>query len=235
LGFGPRAGEGPLSRVPLLLIWAAIVSCRTEEQELVERYLEASRRDDDQMVALLSMVAFPGKLVDYRVVSVGSELRAPYLVSAVRERVEAAEARRNEQFEAFSEFRRTNYDELLRVQKLLAEDPERKLEGRLAELDARWNAFRDERRQVVTSLHEAERALEREVRLVSKSLQQEAEPEQLEGETLTKAASIRVTTEEGGGEQAFVVTLTRFDLRNSRGAVVPSRWVVSAVAPENAL
>jgi hypothetical protein len=88
---------------------------------------------------------------------------------------------------------------------------------------------------VVTSLHEAERALEREVRLVSKSLQQEAEPEQLEGETLTKAASIRVTTEEGGGEQAFVVTLTRFDLRNSRGAVVPSRWVVSAVAPENAL
>ncbi|HEY7819721.1 MAG TPA: hypothetical protein VIG29_15980 [Vicinamibacteria bacterium] len=224
-----------MSRVPLLLIWAAIVSCRTEEQELVERYLEASRRDDDQMVALLSMVAFPGKLVDYRVVSVGSELRARYRLSAVRERVEAAEARRNEQFEAFSEFRRTNYDELLRVQKLLAEDPERKLEGRLAELDARWNAFRDERRQVVTSLHEAERALEREVRLVSKSLQQEAEPEQLEGETLTKAASIRVTTEEGGGEQAFVVTLTRFDLRNSRGAVVPSRWVVSAVAPENAL
>lgn len=208
-----------------------MVACRTEEEELVERYLEASRRDDDPMVALLSMVAFPGKIVDYRVLSVGSERREPYHLSAVRERVEAAEARRDEQFDAFSDFRRVNYDELLRIQKLVAEDPGRKLEGRLGELDARWSAFRDERREVVTSLHEAERALEREIRLVQKSLQEPAEPEQLEGDTLTKAASIRVT-EEGRGEQAFVVTLTRFDLRNSRGAVVPSRWVVSAVAPD---
>jgi hypothetical protein len=214
-----------------LLIGTAMVACRTEEEELVERYLEASRRDDDPMVALLSMVAFPGKIVDYRVLSVGSERREPYHLSAVRERVEAAEARRDEQFDAFSDFRRVNYDELLRIQKLVAEDPGRKLEGRLGELDARWSAFRDERREVVTSLHEAERALEREIRLVQKSLQEPAEPEQLEGDTLTKAASIRVT-EEGRGEQAFVVTLTRFDLRNSRGAVVPSRWVVSAVAPD---
>jgi hypothetical protein len=214
---------------------AAVVSCRTDEEELVERFLEASRREDDPMVALLSMVAFPGKVVDYRLVSVGSERREPFRLVALREQVEGAEARRDEQFDAFSGFRRANYDELLRIQKLLAENPERKLDGRLGELEARWEAFRDERREVVTSLHEAERALEREIRLVQKSLQREANPESLAGETLTKPASVRVTTQESGGERAFVVTLTRFDLRNAHGAVIPSRWVVSGVEPDSAL
>ena len=84
---------------------------------------------------------------------------------------------------------------------------------------------------MVSSLHEAERELEWEIRRVYKSLQREAAPEYLSGETLSKEASVRVTTKEDG-EGVYVVTLTRYDLHNTFEAVVPTRWIVTAVGPE---
>jgi hypothetical protein len=180
------------------------------------------------------MVSFPGTVLDFRVVRVGEERRGPYRISSVRERVEEAEDRRDEQFEIFGDFRQANYDDLLRVQRLLRDDPEKKLEGRLGELQRQWEAFREERRVVVGSLHQSEQELEREIRLVQKSLQRDLDPESLSGETLTRAASVRVTTKENG-EGLYVVTLTRFALKNSFEAVVPTRWIVTAIEPEAGL
>ena len=183
------------------------------------------------MVALVSMVAFPGRVVDFRVVTVGEERRGPYRVSSMRERVEGAADRRDEQFKLFGDFRKANYDELLRLQRIVADDPGRKLQARQEELQRQWDAFRAERRAVVSSLHEAEQELEWEIRRVQKSLQREAAPESLTGETLTKEASVRVTTQEDG-DGVYVVTLTRYDVENTFGAVVPTRWIVTAVEPE---
>jgi hypothetical protein len=183
------------------------------------------------MVAQLSTAAFPGEVLDYRLIRMAEERRGPYRIAAMRERVEGAEARRDEQYKSFSAFRQANYDELLRVQRLLGDDPERKLDGRLGELQREWDAFREERRVLVSSLHEAEQELEREIRRVQKSLQSPAAPLDLTGETLTREASVRVTTTEAG-EGVYVVTLTRYDVRNSNGGVVPTRWIVTAVDPE---
>jgi hypothetical protein len=211
-----------------LLIAAWAPSCRTAEHELVARFLDASARQDGQTVALLSMVSFPSEVTDFRVVTVGAERREPYRLNAMRERVEEAEDRRDEQFKLFSDFRQANYDELLKVQRQASEDPAKKLEGRLGELQRQWDAFREERAAVVASLHEAQQALEWEIRTIQKSLQKEASPEELEGETVTKVASVRVTTK-GEGERAYIVTLTRYDVKNSFGAVVPTRWIVTGV------
>jgi hypothetical protein len=214
-----------------LVIAASALSCRTAEHELVERFFEASRRQDNQTVALLSMVAFPGEVVDFRVMAIGEERRGPYRLSSMRERVEQAEDRRDEQFKIFGDFRQANYDELLRIQRLVGDDPGKKLEGRPGELQRQWDAFREERRAVVASLHEAEQELEWEIRRVQKSLQREAAPEYLTGESLNKTASVRVTTKENE-EKVYDVTLTRYDLENSFGAVVPTRWIVTAIEPE---
>ena len=113
----------------------------------------------------------------------------------------------------------------------MRDDPGKKLEGRLGELQRQWDAFREEQRVVVSSLHEAEQELEGEIRRVQKSLQRESAPEYLAGETLTKEASVRVTTRDDG-EGVYVVTLTRYDVENTFGAVVPTRWIVTAVEPE---
>ncbi|MGH9389531.1 MAG: hypothetical protein ACRD1Z_07940 [Vicinamibacteria bacterium] len=231
MGLRPSAQEGALRRLAILLSATWSLSCRSPEHELIDRFLEASSRQDNQSVALLSMVAFPGEVVDFRVLTLGEERRGPYRVSSMRERVDEAENRRVEQFKLFGDFRQANYDELLKLQRLVRDEPGRKLDGRLGELQRQWDAFREERDVVVSSLHEAEQELEGEIRRVHKSLQREAAPEFLTGETLTKEASVRVTTKDDG-EGVYVVTLTRYDVKNSFGAVVPTRWMVTAVAPE---
>jgi hypothetical protein len=209
----------------------ALLSCRSTEHELVGRFLEASARQDGQTVALLSMVSFPEDITDHRVVTIGRERREPYRLPALQKRVEEVKDRRDEEFKVYSQFRAANYDQLLRVQRQLGDDPAKKLDGPLGELQRQWDAFREEQKAVIGSLHEAQQALEWELRIIQKSLQKEMSPDELEGETLTRSASVRVTTKEGA-ERAYDVILTRYDLKNSFGAVVPTRWIVTAVESE---
>lgn len=233
MGLRPRAQKRALNwfAIPLIAVAASGIACQSAEHELIDRFLEAESRQDNQSVALLSMVAFPGEVLDFRVVTMNEERRGPYRVAAMRERVDEAGNRRDQQFKLFGDFRQANYDELLKLQRLVRNDPGRKLDGRLRELQRQWEAFREERDVVVSSLHQAEQELEGEIRRVQKSLQREADPEFLTGETLTKEASVRVTTKEDG-ENVYVVTLTRYDVKNTFGAVVPTRWIVTAVEPE---
>jgi hypothetical protein len=207
----------------------AATACKSEEEEVVDRYLFAAQRDDNETVAALAMVAFPDELSDWEVVRVSSERRDEYRVPALRRRVEEAEDRRDEQFRTFGDFRRQNYEDLAAIQRRLREQPDARLTGRLLELSKRWDEFREERRRVVDGLHQAERELEWEIRRVAKSLQRESTPEYLSGNTVQRDALVRATT--SLGERSYLVTLTRFDVKNQFGAVVPSRWIVTAVEP----
>lgn len=231
MGLGPRAQKKAMKRLALFLMGATSLSCRSVEHEVLDRFFEAEIRRDKESVALLSMVAFPGEVLDYRVVSIAEERRGPYRVARMRERVDESEKQRDEQFKLFGDFRQANYEELLKIQRLLLADPERKLEGRQGDLQRQWDAFREEMRATHSSFREAQMELEWEIRCVQKSLQREADPESLTGETLTREASVRVTAK-GSKEGVYVVTLTRYDVQNSFGAVVPTRWIVTSIAPE---
>jgi hypothetical protein len=179
------------------------------------------------MVAALSMVAFPDGVEDWAVLDISEPVSEPYAVPELRTRVDLAEDERDAQFRVFGDFRRENYDDLARIQRQLGDQPERRFSGRLGELQDRWDAFRAERREVVAALRDAEMALEREIRVVTKSLQRESTPEYLVGERLSRQARVRVTTP--SGERHVLVTLSRYELRNQFDAVVPSRWIVTEI------
>lgn len=204
--------------------------CAGPEQEVVERYLAASQRDDNETVAALSMVAFPAEVESWNVLEVGPERREPYRVPELRDAVKVAEDERDAQFRIFGEFRRKNYDSLRRIGARLREEPDYHFSGRLGELQDEWEAFRQERRGVVAALHDAEIALEQEIRRVKKSLQREASPEYLTGATLRKDATVRVTTP--SGDQHYSITLTRYQLNNQFDALVPTRWIITAVSSD---
>lgn len=242
MGLRPPAPSFPPERpivspprlVVPLLAGIALTGCRSAEHELVDRFLEASAREDNQTVALLSMLAFPEPLADWEVLEIGPARSKPYAVPELRALVEAAEDERDIQFREFGNFRQENYDDLARIQERLRDDPDYRFTGRLGELQARWDAFREDRRDVVAELRDAELALEREIRRVNKSLQRESSPEYLDGETLEKIARVRIVTEEGDDE-IYLVTLSRYELRNQFDAVVPSRWIVTDVEPAGEL
>ena len=223
--------EKAMRRVAALAALLALPSlgCRGAEQELVDRFFEATQRGDNPSVASLSMVAFPVDVESWNVLEVGEERREPYLVPELFERVGAAEDERDAQFKVFGEFRRINYETLRGMQARLREDPEHRFSGRLGELKDEWDGYREQRLQVVAKLRDAELDLEREIRRVSKSLQRESTPEFLTGETQRKLALVRVTTT--GGDRHYEVTLTRYDLKNQFDATVPTRWIITAIAP----
>lgn len=217
---------------PLLVgaVAAALSSlaCVGPEEELLERYLVASQRGDNPTVAALSMVALPvDGIQSWNILEVGELRSEPYAVPALREHVELAEDERDVQFKVFGEFRKENYETLRRIQARLRDDREYHFSGRNGELQDEWDAYRAERRDVVAKLHQAEIALEREIRRVNKSLQRQSSPEYLTGEMLLKSVRVRVTT--GAGDEHFDFTLTQYRLKNQFDALVPARWIITAV------
>ena len=214
----------------VVVVTTAYVSfgCASAEEELINRYFAANQRGDNETVAALSMVAFPGEVESWNVLSVGEAERRPYAVPALREAVEAAEDARDEQFKVFGEFRQEHYETLREMSARLRENPDATFSGQRAELKVEWDAYREERRDVVASLRDREIELENEIRRVTKSLQRESTPEYLTGEMETKRAQVRVTTP--SGDQQVQVELTRYELTNQFDALVPARWIITEVS-----
>lgn len=207
---------------------SCLVACSSPEEELIDRYLLAAQRGDNATVAALSMVAFPNEVESWNVLEISDASSEPYRVPELREKVGAVEDERDAQFRVFGEFRQANYETLRRIGARLREEPAYHFPGELGELQDEWDAFREERRMVVAKLRDAEMELEREIRLVNKSLQRESSPAYLTGQALVKNARVRVTTPAGDG--LYDITLTRYELKNQFDALIPSRWIITAVA-----
>ena len=180
------------------------------------------------------MVAFPEDLESWNILEISDERRDPYLVPELRQIVETAEDERDAQFKVFGEFRRENYETLRRIGTRVRDEPDYHFPGQNGELQDQWEVFRLERRQVIAKLHEAEIALEREIRRVTKSLQRESSPEYLTGATLRKDARVRVTTPAPDEhDEHYTITLTRYELKNQFAALVPARWIITEVEKEH--
>lgn len=220
-------GEKRLWASAILATWLS-AACAGPEQEVIDRYLGASQRGDNDMVAALSMVAFPVDVESWNVLELGAETREPYRIPELRAKVAAAEDERDVQFKVFGEFRQANYEALRRIGARLRDEPGYHFPGRTGELQDQWEVFREERRGVVAKLRDAEIALEYEIRQVNKSLQRESSPEYLTGATRNKDARVRVSTP--AGDQHFAITITRYELKNQFDALVPARWIITGVA-----
>jgi hypothetical protein len=205
-----------------------VTGCVGPEIELVERFLTASQRGDNETVALLSMVSFPAEVESWNVLELTRARREPYRVPELRGKVAAAEHERDAQLEAFGEFRQHNYETLRRINERLRHDPEYHFPGQIGELQDQWEMFRLERKQAAAKLRDAEAAFELELRRVHKSLEREEVPEELSGELIRKDARVRVTTPDG--DSHYVLALSRYELSNQFKALVPARWIITAVA-----
>lgn len=211
----------------VILAAVLVASCAGPEEELVDRYFTATQHGDNELVAAVSMVSFPEDVVSWEIQEVVDLPTEEYRVPILRQKLEDAEDLRDEQFKSLGEFRQEHYDDLLRIQNRTLDEPGYRFSGQLGELQEEWERRREERREVVSKLHEAQLELEQEIRRVNKSLQRESSPEYLFGETIKKAVIARVTTP--GSEEIYRLTLTRYELKNQFDSVVPSRLIVTDV------
>lgn len=214
----------------VVVVLGMCVGCVGAEQEVVERYLGASQRGDHDTVAAVSMVVFPDEVESWNVLEITAAANEPFVLTELRQAVAAIEVEQNHQLKVSGEFRRNNYDALRGIGERLRDEPEYHFPGRLGELQDAWELHRLERRQILERLHEAQTAFELEIRRVNKSLERESSPESLTGTVQRKYARVRVTTPVG--DKRYQVALSRYQLRNQFDALVPARWIVGAIVPE---
>ena len=205
-------------------------ACAGPEEDLVNRFLAASQSGDNQIVAGVSMVAFPEDVASWKILEVVDLPNGEYLVPRFRQDVEEAEDQRNAQWGTLGNFRKQHYEDLVRIENRTEDDPEYRFPGRLGELQEGWDRQQQDLSDARSRLNETKIDLEREIRQVTKSLFRESSPEYLTGEVLKRAVLVRVTT--ATSEKTYRITLSRYELKNQFDAVVPARFLITDLGEE---
>ena len=198
------------------------------EEVLLKQFFRALAQEDLVSAGGLSMTSFPGGPVEsWQVVESGVATEGPYRVPELREEETASAAARDEQFKIFYDFGQANRDALEEIALRRERNPEAAIGGRLGEIAAEWDAHGDDRRRMVSSLSEAQMALEEERRRTQRGLLREAPVDYLTGNI--SALEVLVRTLEAGQEREYRFSLIRYNLQNQHGAEVPSRWLIAAI------
>jgi len=228
----PRLFLGILA-LSSVLAWSA---CGGSEQEVLYRFFTGIEYDDPSMVATVSLVAFPGEgVASWRVLETRPTRSEPFRLTDLRNEGRAAKKARDQQFSSFSNFRRANYDDLVRIQDRLDQNPEHSFTGRVAELRREWDAYVEGRRTLERELRELEQAMEAERRPARESVLTGDEIDLFDGEILTMEVLVGVEApanegDEVGVETPYLFTLRKYNLtRRLDDFTPPSRWIITQI------
>jgi hypothetical protein len=219
-----------------LLIAAGCSS--SPEQQLLQRYFQASKLRDNTTLNNIATVAFSpteqGAVQSFEVVSVEPEQRRPL---KLRELATAEEEARNAD-EAFNKKRKEYQDRNLgAIERVLkAERTNSSVRGADAQVQKTWSQLRDDGSQFSKKLADARRALVAERSLAEVSVYDARNPvdtTKFDGELVTKDMQIRaqVRTPEGSmQDKDLYVRFTRAELTNGpEGKTIPGRWIITNI------
>jgi hypothetical protein len=223
--------------LPVLLVTAGCSS--SPEQQLLERYFQASRLRDNTTLGNIARVSFSpteqGTVQSFDIVNIGAEQRRPL---RLRELATAEEdARRVD--EEFNKKKKEYQDQnLLAIERVLkAERANATIRGADAEVQKMWTQLRDDTAVHAKKVAEARRALSDERTMAESSVYDARNPvdvTQFDGELITKDVTIRAQVRSPEGtvqEKQLQVQLTRADLTNGpEGKSVPGRWIITQVS-----
>ena len=227
-GLPPRLLLGMWS---LSSVWGAW-GCGGSDQEVLDRFFTGIEYEDSNMVAAVSLVAFPGEgVASWRVLEIRPTRSERFRLPELQEEAKAAKKARDEQFSRFSDFRRAHYDDLVRIQNRLDQDPDHAFGESLADLRRQWDAYVAERRTLELTLRERERGLEDERRPARESVLTGDVIDLFDGEVLTREVLVGVESPGDAGEEtSYLFTLRRYDLtRRLDNFTPPSRWIITRI------
>ena len=196
------------------VVWIGSTGCGGAEQEVLRKFFRATMSGDRSTVAGVSLVSFPGGAVQsWDVVEVGPTSRDPFKLGELRSRAESAKLERVAQFAVFSDFRLANYQDLLRIEERLEQNPDYQFQGKLADLNAEYQFYRKERAVLELDLREIKKAMEDEKKPARKSVMTSDDIELFDGEVLTREVLINVQTD-SDPEATYRFTLKKYQLTN---------------------
>lgn len=221
-----------------------LASCsKPPENELLQKYFNASRMRDNTTLGNIATVSFSptqeGSVQKFTITSVGEEQRKPLKLRELAK----ADADLRKQAEAFDkskkEYQDANTEAIQRV--LKAEAAKTPLKGKDAEVQAAWRKWRDEQAAWAGKLTESRHALGEDRGVAEMSAFDARNPvdaTQYDGDLVTKEVRFDAEVKSPEGQMAtkkMHARFTRAELKNGpEGKTVTGRWMITHLSEEGA-
>ena len=205
-------------------------ACSSAESNVVNQYFTALKANDQNTLTSFAMVAFDQKVDDWKVVSIGTETKAPVTLPDLVKKQKELEAEQAENLKAFRAWGNdlAVYPKLDQVKSARQEN--RKISAALQPIADKYDEFNDKDRELKKVLAETKTAVEREKRNVTLSVGQQEDVETMTGEVVSKDVELSLTID--GQARPYVMTLRKYELSGGAGPRMISRWVVQSLVPK---
>lgn len=211
---------------------------RSPEQQFLTQFFRAARVRDNTTLGMMSAVTFDpreqGSVSRFEIAAVTPEQSIPMDLKALVEaerRVRADEAEFAKQKRAYQDANLAAIEQVLKMER----DPTAKMPPALSEVKAEWDTWREETSTYAKATSNARSALANATGPAEASLTQPGQPsldpEQFEGEMISKAVTVNAQVQAPGGETSekmLVVTMQR--AVGKRGDQVrEGRWIITRI------
>jgi hypothetical protein len=225
----------------VVLLAGALLSggCGTPpEQQLLQKYFQASRMRDNATLANIATVSFSptehGSVQSFDIINPGVEERRPLRIKELAAAEDAARQADEEFNKKKKEYQDANLTAIERV--LKGERSSATLRGADAEVQKAWTQWREEAAEHSKKLSDARKALGAERSLAEVSVFDARNPvdaTKFDGELIEKTLAIkaRVRSQEGTtADRDLTIRLMRAELTNGpEGKAVSGRWIVTQI------
>ena len=223
-----------------------LASCGgSPEQELLQKYFQASRMRDNQTLSNFATVSFSptqeGIVQKFTVTKVGEEQRKPLRIKELTAAAEEVKKGEEEFNKKKKEYQDANAEAIQRVLKVEASG-KGALKGRDAEIQAAWTKWREDTKTRAGKLSDARKAAGDDLPVAQTSAYDARTPvdvTQYDGEIINKEVLFDAEVKSPEGQvvpKKMHAILTRVELTNGPAAkpTVTGRWVITHLSEEGA-
>lgn len=210
-------------------IAAVTIACGSQETQVIENYFRAIQAKDNQTITAFSLVQFDKPVKSWKVKGVGEEQRSPAPLPGMASALKAADDAVAQNKKDAGAYFNAHPLEVDKVKPLVESGGA--IPPALAKTAADWKKFNDADKDLKVKAAEAKQAYDREKRLVVMSTGQPGEADTLEGDVVTKTATVEIESE--GDVKSYTITLRKYDVAaGGKGAKVMSRWLIQSITPQ---
>jgi hypothetical protein len=234
-------GRRLLSWIPVVaagLVLVILSGCGggSDEEQIIQRYFDASRLRDNRTLANIALVGFPpdeqGTVQDFSVVSMGEEITAPIRIKELTAAYEEAQSEQDEVSARMEAYQEENLEAVRRVMEAERDGTE---VGRAdLEVQEAWGKISEEMSAASKKAADAERAVSGEAGVVELSTYDDRNPiivADYDGDLISKEITIDASVRTPDGqdvEKQLTVNLLRAELHGEAGEV-SGRWIITSV------
>jgi hypothetical protein len=207
---------------------AAGLGCGHPEQSVVDQYFNASNAKDTQTLSSFAAVNFDKKVDRWTIKKTISEEKKPAPLPDLVQKSKDSDAAVTTNKKAASAWSLDRFNDIEAVRE--ARKASKPVPPKLADVATKWDEFNTKDRDLKKTVATSKDAVEREKRMVARSIGDVDDVETLKGDVTEKQIEVDLTI--NGQVQPYVMTLRKYDLKRDNGQRVVSRWVIQNLQPQ---